>query len=149
MDPTRTDRPVAAEYDIARRETRDGDNEVISGQPDTGDTRGVGDGERRATANNPERSTDARQVATPDYHRSPVTADGRTAPSELTEVNCSVECARTPDEWAGDTNALVTETTNRTQQVTGQNLARKHAPETRQENGQVKHMRSRRKRQVD
>ena len=43
MDPTRTDRPVAAEYDIARRETRDGDNEVISGQPDTGDTRGVGE----------------------------------------------------------------------------------------------------------
>ena len=96
MDPTRTDGPVAAEYGTARRETRDGDNQVITGQPDTGDTRGVGDGERRAAIDNPERSTDARQVATP------VTADGRT------EVNCSVECARTPEEGASDTNALVT-----------------------------------------
>jgi len=31
MTPVRTDRPVAAEYDMARGETRDGANEVISG----------------------------------------------------------------------------------------------------------------------
>ena len=49
-----------------------------------------------------------------------------------------MECARTPEEGASDTNALVTETTNSNQQVTGQNLTRKHAPETRQENGNVK-----------